>query len=111
MEQDERELRAARNQSMFRAVNERIRELNDGLPAATDEHLIACECADVNCVQTLFVGEAEYEGVRGNPRHFAVLPGHIYPDVETIVREADNYVVVEKIAKAAEVAEQLAEQG
>lgn len=47
--------------------------------------------------------------VRANPRHFAVLPGHLYLDIETVVTETETYVVDEKIAKAAEFAEQLAE--
>ena len=109
MEQDERELRAARNQSMFRSVNEKIRELNDAWASATDEYVIACECADVNCVQTLSIRGDEYLRIRANPRHFAVLPGHVYPDVEKVVSETDAYVIVEKVAVAAEVAEELAE--
>ena len=47
----------------------------------------------------------DYAAVRAEPRHFAVLPGHIYPDVERVVREADGYVVVEKQGTAAEVVE------
>jgi 5-bromo-4-chloroindolyl phosphate hydrolysis protein len=107
-EQDERELRAARNQSLFRSVNEKMRELNEAFGSA-DEYVIACECADTNCVQTLSIREDEYVQIRGNPRHFAVLPGHVYPDVEKVVSETDAYVTVEKIALAAEVAEELAE--
>jgi hypothetical protein len=41
------------------------------------------------------------------PRQFMVRPGHVYPAVETVVREAETYVVVEKTAVAGEVAEAL----
>ena len=104
-EQHGREIRAARNQSLFRAVNEKMRELNDAFTHATETFVIACECADRNCVEMLDIEPAAYGAVRAEPRHFAVLPGHVYPDVETLVREHDGYVVVEKQALAGELAE------
>ena len=105
--QHERELRAARNQSLFRAVNEKIRDLNEAFAAISDRFVIACECADTNCLETLQISGEEYAAVREQPRWFAVLHGHVYFDVERVVRESDRYVVVEKIAAAAELAERL----
>lgn len=105
---EEREFRAARNQAMFRAVNERLRQLNEAFAEGNGEFVIACECADPTCVQTLSIRRHEYEAVRANPRHFAVLAGHIYPDVETVVTENGGYVIVEKTREAAHVAEKLA---
>ena len=46
----------------------------------------------------------EYEEIRANPRRFVVLPGHEFPDVETLVESRDGYVIVEKLDQAAEVA-------
>ena len=80
---EQREIRAARNQALFRAVNEKLRDLNEALGSMTDEFVVACECADANCVQTLSIVGDEYMSVRANPRTFVVLPGHVYPDVET----------------------------
>ena len=111
MDQDsshEREVRAARNQSLFRAVNDKLTDLNKAFVSAMDTFVIACECADTTCVQTLTITPEAYAQVRTNPRRFAVLRGHVYPDVEDVVGEADTYVVVEKIATAALVAEELA---
>ena len=107
-QEHEREIRAARNQSLFRAVNEKAKELNEAFASATGSFAIACECADIGCIETLEIAAAEYEEVRANPRHFAVLPDHIYPEVEQVVRTTEQYVVVEKMATAAEVAEALA---
>ena len=107
--QDEREIRAARNQALFRAVNERLKRLNDALAAATRTFAIACECAEVTCVEMLEIDAGEYARIRAEPRHFAVLPGHVHADVEVVVRHAENHVVVEKIAAAAETTELLAE--
>ena len=103
--QDDREIRAARNQALFRAVNEQIKSMNEAYAEVAGTFAIACECADTSCIQTLELSRDEYEAVRAEPRHFAVLPGHVYPDVEDVVRESNGYVVVEKIARAADVAE------
>jgi hypothetical protein len=102
--QTEREVRAARNQSVFRAVNEKLLDLNRAFADATNTFVIACECADMSCLETLELAAAAYEDVRREPNRFAVLPGHVYPEVEVVVAEAEGYVIVEKISAAADVA-------
>ena len=109
--QDEREIRAARNQAMFRAVNEKICELNETFAAITNTFSIACECADPHCVGMIEIGPADYEAIRANPRRFAVLPGHLDADIEHLVTEAEGYQVAEKRGKAAAVADALVPQG
>src|SRR4051794_14692070 len=96
------EVRAARNQALFRAVNRQLEVL-----AATEPLPIACACADTSCVEMVLIKRDEHAEVRRNPRHFVVLPGHVYPDVEDVVSESDSYVVVEKRADAGEVAAEL----
>src|SRR3712207_4055704 len=108
MTDHEREVRAARNQSMFRAVNEKIRALNETFAMVTREYAIACECADTSCTATLEIGPDAYSAIRANPRQFAVLHGHVVPEVEDVVGETDAYVVVEKVRDGATVAEALA---
>lgn len=103
----EREVRAARNQALFRAVSEKIKDVNDAFAEISETFVIACECADRGCAEMLTISPDEYETVRANPRHFAVNPGHVLPDVETVVGENGAYVVVEKVAAAAEAAEML----
>lgn len=103
----EREVRAARNQSLFRTVNEQMEAMNAAVAAVTGTFAIACECAEQNCIETFEIAPDEYVRVRANPRHFAVLPGHVYPDVEQVIRESGQYIVVEKVAAAAEEAERL----
>jgi len=105
--QHEREARAARNQALFRNVNEKLKELNEAFESVTRTFTIACECADTGCTDMLDIGPDEYELIRSEPRHFAVLAGHVYPDVETIIRDGATYVVVEKERHAAEAAESL----
>jgi hypothetical protein len=103
--QHEREARAARNQALFRSVNEKLKELNEAFESVTKTFAIACECADVGCTGMLDSSSGDYELIRSQPRQFAVLPGHVYPDVEKVVREEAGYAVVEKTGYAAEAAE------
>ena len=49
--QRDRDLRAARNQALFRVVNEKMRELNEAFSDVSETYAIACECADVSCVR------------------------------------------------------------
>jgi hypothetical protein len=109
--QEEREVRAARNQALFRAVNEKLEAMNEAFVQFNERFTIACECADVTCVEMVEIDPDEYQAVRAEPRHFAVLPGHIYPEVEVVVREGEGYVVVEKTGSAAEVVELLDRDG
>lgn len=106
----EREIRAARNQSLFREVNEKMCELHKAFAAFTGTLTIACECANVECVQQLEIDPLEYLSIRSEPRHFAVRSGHVYPEVERVVRERGSYVVVEKEGAAGELAEELVPQ-
>jgi len=102
----DRGVRAARNQALFRALNQKLESINEILVDPTaDSFRIACECADVGCVEMLDIKPSEYQSVRADPRRFIVLSGHIYPDVEVVVLEADDYVVVEKFGVAGEAAE------
>ncbi len=106
----EREIRAARNQSLFRAVNEKLRGVSAALEAANESFVVACECADTSCLEMLEIAPQEYVAVRENRRRFVVLPGHVYPDVERITDEREPYVVVEKLAAAGVEAEEIADQ-
>jgi 5-bromo-4-chloroindolyl phosphate hydrolysis protein len=106
-DQQERQVRAARNQAMFRAINEKLTELNEAFEAISDTQVIACECADTGCIETLEISADEYEAIRKEPNRFAVLARHVYPDVESVVEETDRYVVVDKFGAAEPVAEAL----
>lgn len=97
--------RAARNQSLFREVNERLQELATNFQELADTAVFACECADLQCVEQIDMTMDEYQSVRRHPNRFVVAPGHVYPDVENVVSENQRYVLVAKIGKAAAIAE------
>ena len=89
-----REERIARNEALFREVNERVREVYPG--DEEDQVGFLCECGRESCTETVVLSIAEYEDVRSDPRHFVVTPGHEIGDVERSAAEGDRYVVVEK---------------
>ena len=101
----EREVRAARNQVMFRAVNERMQQLRDKFTQVLDDNVAVCECSDHACVGIVHIGFDTYLAVRASPRTFVVLPGHVDPSVERAVEITDRYVVVENVGIAGEIAE------
>jgi hypothetical protein len=93
---------------MFRAVNEQLTTLNETMAIVTRTFTIACECADTTCLEMIEIAPEEYEAVRAEPRRFVVCSEHVDPTVEVVVDEHAGFVVVEKIATAADVAESLA---
>jgi hypothetical protein len=90
-----REERVARNEALFREVNERIKDVNEDAPAGAESNYV-CECGDPECTDPVSLTLVEYEEVRRDPRHFAVLPGHVVPDVEVVVARNDRFAVVRK---------------
>ena len=102
------EARLARNEVMFRAINDRIRELAERLNRGDEPLSLICECADETCVERLQLTIWQYDDVRGIPARFVVVPGHeATPLVERVVFRSDDFVVVRKIGLAAEIALEL----
>ena len=101
---EEREARGARTQSLFRDVNERVREINEEFSVGLPPGDWVCECADDSCTERLSISPDEYETVRANPKRFAVAPSHVYPEIEDVVAQHDPFWVVEKRGLAGELA-------
>jgi hypothetical protein len=88
--------RVARNEAVFREVNERIREVSAHW-AAADAVSFVCECSLADCVEALTLTLEEYEAIRVEPTWFVVAPDHVLPDGERLIRtEGGRYSVVEK---------------
>jgi predicted ThiF/HesA family dinucleotide-utilizing enzyme len=84
--------RVAMNEASFRKVNE-------GMEAGQDPSgllVFVCECGRLGCNKLIQLTRAEYEGIRANPRRFAILDGHEILEAEAIVERHDRYLVVEK---------------
>jgi hypothetical protein len=100
------EERAARNEVVFRHVNEEVAALGEG--SGSGGASFVCECSETMCIERIAVPLELYEAVRANPRQFIVKPGHEHPELERVVDTRDGYLVVEKFGDAGAVAERTA---
>ena len=102
---EERLERTARNESLFREVNDRIEELSENVEAqgiAPDGGLVEfhCECGRDGCTERVRMTVAEYEHVRADDDRFLVVPGHETPEMEAVVESSNRFVVVDKLPQA-----------
>lgn len=96
----DRIVRRAKNEALFRDINERLEVVNDDF--GTSEWL--CECSDLECVGRIEMTHDEYEEVRQDGSHFALLAGHEQIDMEHIVARHEGYVIAEKTGIGGELA-------
>jgi hypothetical protein len=97
--------RLARNEALFRQVNERVRDVSHAFATLDPSPIdFVCECGNPDCAEPISMMLAEYETVRAEPTHFFVVPAHVVPAVERVIASYDRYVVVEKLPGADEVA-------
>ena len=99
-----RRARAAKNESLFREVNERLEELRSPTASFID---FVCECSRDDCAEQILLTTSEYEKLRREPDRFAISPGHNNPELDRVVVENDRYLVVEKIGAGADTARRL----
>lgn len=91
--------RAARNEEVFRGVDERIEE-------GADQHQVSgtlpfhCECGRASCLETIELHAEEYATIMRERYRFVVSPGHELPEIEKVVERAAEYLIVEKVGEA-----------
>jgi hypothetical protein len=99
--------RAARNEALFRRVNERLEDVNEAFQVVTDHAEFVCECASIDCSERIPLTLRDYEAVRQDPTHFLIKPGHLFVEDERVVERHAEYLVVEKVGHAGERAREL----
>jgi hypothetical protein len=97
---------AARNEALFRRVNEKIEAVSQTISTTDPTMDFLCECDDVTCRKTVNVSRAEYESVRAVPTHFILVPGHADRGIERVIASNERFLVVEKQGAAARSAEE-----
>jgi hypothetical protein len=99
-----RDERLARNEVLFRSVNEAIEQqaLEFG---GLDEYEFICECARAGCFDRVSLTLKEYEHIRAEGTRFFVVTGHEDIAVELVVEKRRGFVIVEKDGHAGLVAE------
>ncbi len=105
---DAREERFAKNEVVFRDVNERIEKMAvahvQALRSRRDLGFL-CECSNVDCTLRLQLTLSDYERARGDATQFVVALGHEVPEIEEVVFVGDDYQLVRKQGAAAALAE------
>ena len=91
--------RAARNEQVFRSVNNHIDEAagrhGRGVPLR-----FHCECGRASCFETIDMLPDTFERVAATRYRFIVLPGHEEREFERVVETHDGWLVVEKFGDA-----------
>jgi hypothetical protein len=97
-----RDEQRARNEALFRNLNERLKELEDrldtravGAPAIDYEEFF-CECGRLDCMSRLAMTRAQYESIRAFGERFAVLADHVDESIDSVVERHRGFVVVQK---------------
>jgi hypothetical protein len=101
----------AKNEELFRKVNERIETVSHAV--AHDDELMEylCECDRSDCYDRVKATREEYESVRAESTHFIVLPGHQDPKVERVALSNERFLIVVKQGAAAEDAKETDPRG
>ena len=93
----------AQVQAFYRDVNERIATISRTFDAAGRLEIL-CECGAAGCTERVEIDGSDYEAVRGQATHFAVLEGHQDQSVEDVIERRDGYLIVANYGAAATVA-------
>jgi hypothetical protein len=103
---DARLERIAKNEEVFRASNREIERAEQQQGAAADGVLdVICECGRDSCDGVITLTVSEYDDVHGQKDRFVVLRGHESEAIERVVEDRGNYLVVDKVGEAEEIAE------
>jgi hypothetical protein len=102
---DDVQARLGANEAVFREINEGIER--GQWPGEEDAPIsFRCECARLGCNELVELTIRQYEDVRSDPRRFIVLPGHERLDVEIVVERHHGYLIVQKLDRAGEQADE-----
>jgi hypothetical protein len=101
---DARAERLARNELLFRDLNEQVEFVEGFLERDSSTFEFFCECPDMDCTVRLPMPLAVYEEVRSDPTLFIVAPAHDRPEIEEVLRRTDAYQIVKKRGQAAQIA-------
>ena len=101
--EDWRQRRIAQNETSFRDINERLEDELRQVRDTPEVLQFVCECGSRDCEEMVSLTLDEYEAVRRDSRHFAVVPGHVFTDTERVVSHNERFEVLEKFGAAVEV--------
>jgi CheY-like chemotaxis protein len=101
----ESQKQVGRNEDEARAANEIVSIKGEHARVLGHEALaVLCECGDRACHVPLTMSVDDYEEIRSEPDHFAVIDGHEILDAERVIARRDHYLIVQKYGDAGQVA-------
>ena len=86
----------ARNQTIFREMNEWTHEDVPRRDGWGERDVYLCECGDGACTDPISLSLIEYEAVRSEPTRFAIAVDHENPELDSVFVEYERYTVVDK---------------
>ena len=86
--------RKARNQALFRQVNERIAEEASRWDVQSETQIFVCECSHMGCTEQIALPVLAYERVRKDPTTFLVRRGHEDLEHERVLADQGDYLIV-----------------
>lgn len=92
--------RLAKNEILFREINERLDEMSVPWSKTTD---YLCECSELSCTEIVELTNDQYERVRSRATVFVVTPGHERPEIERVVEANEGFLLVEKVVAVDEI--------
>jgi hypothetical protein len=96
----------AKNESLFRRINESIEEVTEHSRVVHSSPVaFVCECSRIDCTTALELTLEEYKDVRREGDRFLVAHGHVDPGTERVVADRERFVIVQKVGRAGEIAE------
>jgi hypothetical protein len=98
----------AENEALAREVNERVGDVAAAWYGENEQLEFVCECSFDDCSARVRLRMAEYSRVRSSPQWFVVVPDHFAPEIEREIDRIGDYVLVEKIGVARDVADETA---
>ena len=101
---DAQKTRLARNEDLFRQVNEKIDDLAGRHGDDSHVYEFFCECSDAGCSERVRLTLPQYAHVRDDPARFVVVKGHVLEEIEHVIEDAKDHVLIEKHGPAGEVA-------
>jgi len=81
---------------LFRSVNDQRETLDEAFAVESASLDLVCECGDAACVEQLPISSPAYTRIRSDPTLHILVPGHENATVESVVEEAQSYLVVRK---------------
>ena len=93
-----RKKRMIENEVIFRTVNKGVQEFIEGEPEYSDNDKIKfyCECSKPDCLERINLTSKEYKEYHNDKKHFVILVGHEFPEIEKVIEKYSNYQIVEK---------------